>query len=136
MMVGTRGSGSGRLLLEILLNGGVILLSAGEITGLEILGKLAEGGRKSGRGCGCGSARRVGLQSGEIGLGLGEFAGLKVLAKLLEFVLEILEVGLELLIGKGVAAGDAGNRHESSCVVFLCGLNANGPRAPNGGITA
>ena len=91
--------------LEILLEGGEILLSGGKVAGLEISGELVEGlsdgvgsGGRSGRGL-----RNGFLQGGEIGLRGREIAGLEVLAELVEGFLVRGTGGTEL-VGTETAA--------------------------------
>ena len=91
--------------LEILLEGGEILLSGGKVAGLEIGGELVEGlsdgvgsGGRSGRGL-----RNGFLQGGEIGLRGREIAGLEVLAELVEGFLVRGTGGTEL-VGTETAA--------------------------------
>ena len=67
----------GGLLLEILLDGGVVLLCGGNIAGLQVLRELRERrGNRIGGGLRIGGDLRViGFQSSEVGLRLGEIAG-------------------------------------------------------------
>lgn len=91
--------------LEILLEGGEILLSGGKVAGLEIGGELVEGlsdgvgsGGRSGRGL-----RNGFLQGGEIGLRGREIAGLEILAELLDALLAKIAGGAELVLTEVVA---------------------------------
>ena len=85
------------LLLEILLNGGIVLLSSGEIAGVKVGGKLLEGGSQGvGRGLSGGrDGLRRWLERGEIRLRLGKIAGLEILTELLEVFFEGLEFGFQ-----------------------------------------
>lgn len=106
----------GGLLLEVLLDGGVVGLSRGEIASLEILRQLGKGlsdGAGVGVGGRCGlngllREGRVGGQRGEVGLRLGKIAGLKVLAELLKLLRELRALGvLAVEALEEIAAGNS-----------------------------
>jgi len=105
------------MVLEILLNGGEILLRGGEASGLEIGAELVEGlrngvgsgARRSGASSG-GGLRKGCLQSGEIGLRGRQVAGLESLAELLHFLLVRIAGGADLVL-IGAAVQNRGDGH-------------------------
>jgi len=86
--------------LEVLLNGGVVLLRRRGIAGFQIGGQLVEGlddGIRALRGCSRISLRPGLLQRGKIRLRRGKIDGLQILAELLELLLKLLHPALYAL---------------------------------------
>src|SRR6266481_5617531 len=96
--------------LYILLEGGEILLSGGQVAGLEIGGELVDGlsdgvggGSRRSRGSTDGRRRKGFLQSGEIGLRSREITGLEILAELFNALLVGSAGCAELLLEEAAA---------------------------------
>lgn len=126
-MLMVRMAGALRLaeLLDILLDGGKIGLCGIDVAGLQILGKLRDGGRQrivAWRSGSDGSVLRIAreklLQGVEVTLRLREIAGLQVLRELLEALLKLvgLAVRSECVELGNDAVGDAENGH--ACLLY------------------
>ncbi len=111
-------SGCG-LLLEVLLNGRVILLRCRQVAGLQILRKLR---KRSGNRAGI-RLTAARLQRREIGLRLRDISGLQVLAELLEFLFEFLLrrlCGLRTQQLKDAATRDSCDSHAGFPLLGFC----------------
>jgi hypothetical protein len=98
-----------RVLGQVLLNVGVILLRGGKVSRLQVLRELVErlrdGVAARGRSGGAAALRQILLQGHKVGLRGAQVPGLKVFSELLELLLQLLETA-----GIGVTGGEK-SRH-------------------------